>query len=78
MGLLVLMQMAGEEFSSQRISQLLHGQNLRSSLATFAQKACTSEIETTKKDGKYLTNLEAYLACRQIPLDKIQESDLLE
>lgn len=46
------------------------GKNLRCALAAFAQKVSTIEIETTTEDGKSYSNLEAYLACRLIPLDK--------
>jgi hypothetical protein len=46
------------------------GKNLRCALATFAQKVSTVEIEATVEENKIYTNLEAYLACRLIPLDK--------
>jgi hypothetical protein len=46
------------------------GKDLRCALATFAQKVSTVEIEAIVEENKIYTNLEAYLACRLIPLDK--------
>lgn len=44
--------------------------NLRSALANFARKISTTEIEVLVSNGTACTNLEAYTACRLIPLDK--------
>ncbi|XP_028416582.1 uncharacterized protein LOC114540659 [Dendronephthya gigantea] len=46
------------------------GRDLRCAIATFAQKVSTIEIEATMENDRRCTNLEAYLACRLIPLDK--------
>ena len=46
------------------------GGNLRTSLATFAKKICTKEIESMTRDSIQTSSLEAYTACRLIPLDK--------
>ena len=46
------------------------GKNLRSAIATFARKISTVEVEVHVKDGRSYSNLEAYTACRLIPLDK--------
>ena len=46
------------------------GHNLRVALAKFARKISTVETEVAVKNGRSYTNLEAYTACRLIPLDK--------
>ena len=44
--------------------------SLRSALANFARKISTTETEVLVSNGTTYTNLEAYTACRLIPLDK--------
>ena len=46
------------------------GHKLRADLAKFARKISTVETEVAVEDGRSYTNLEAYTACRLIPLDK--------
>ena len=46
------------------------GHKLRAALAKFARKISTVETEVAVEDGRSDTNLEAYTACRLIPLDK--------
>ena len=46
------------------------GQNLRSALVIFVRKISTIETEVLVENGRTYTNLEAYTACRLIPLDK--------
>ena len=46
------------------------GKDLRCTLSGFAQKVSTVEIEVKVENGRSYTNLEAYTACRLIPLDK--------
>ena len=46
------------------------GKDLRCALSGFAQKVSTVEIEVKVENGRSYTNLEAYTACRLIPLDK--------
>ena len=46
------------------------GHSLRSALANFARKISTTETEVLVSNGTTYTNLEAYMACRLIPLDK--------
>lgn len=45
------------------------GQNLRCASAIFAQKLSTVETEVKAENRRY-TNLEAYITCQLIPLDK--------
>ena len=46
------------------------GHNLRSALATFAQEISTIDTDVLVENGRTYTNLEAYTACRLIPLDE--------
>ena len=46
------------------------GHRLRGVLATFARKISTIETEVLVENARTFTNLEAYTACRLIPLDK--------
>ena len=46
------------------------GHSLRSALANFARKISTTETEVLVSNGTTYANLEAYTACRLIPLDK--------
>ena len=59
----------------RRILALKHfgkvGSDFRSTLATFARTLCRREVEIIiSSDSKQYSNLEAYTACRLIPLDK--------
>ena len=42
----------------------------RSEFATFIRQLCTEKVELTSKQGNCTSSLEAFLACRLIPLDK--------
>ena len=44
--------------------------NLRSSVALMAKHLCTNEIKTKYLHDKEFVNIEAYIACRLIPLEK--------
>ena len=46
------------------------GHSLRSALASFERRISTTETEVLVSNGTTYTNLEAYTACRLIPLDK--------
>ena len=46
------------------------GHSLRSSLTSFTRKISTTETEVIVSIGTTYTNIEAYTACRLIPLDK--------
>eukprot|EP00794_Sanderia_malayensis_P001504 gene1504-biopygen1250 len=46
------------------------GQNLRNSLASFARKICSIDVHITANSSTNIGSIEAYLACRLIPLDK--------
>ena len=46
------------------------GHSLRSALANLARKISTTETEVLVSNGTTYTNLEAYTACRLIPLEK--------
>eukprot|EP00794_Sanderia_malayensis_P014696 gene14696-biopygen11793 len=45
-------------------------QNLRNSLASFARKICSIDVHITTNSSTNIGSIEAYLACRLIPLDK--------
>ena len=61
--------MSGGESWCQRILELLAIISW-SALATFAQEISTIETEVLVEKGRTHTNLEAYTACRLIPLDE--------
>ena len=46
------------------------GHSLRSSLTSFTRKISTTETEVIVSIGTTYTNIEAYTACRLIPLDE--------
>lgn len=45
------------------------GHNLRDALATFARKNSSTETEVFFKNNRRYNNLDAYTACRPIPLE---------
>ena len=47
-----------------------HGINLRSSIAKMTRVLCTEELQINGNANKETTSIEAYTACRLIPLDK--------
>ena len=45
-------------------------EELREQLALCCRKIATELVEIKEKDGNLTSSLEAYLACRLVPLDK--------